>query len=619
MTGGLKLVCQALVEPDGPGEERCGGHIANPARFCCPAHERAYDTSHTKYKAAGTHVDALRRYAELPQNAVRRITRRTAEVHLEGLVEFINAVEREVRLRKEHDRRFFIEVDHGHKQWIVKLERDLAHARMLRFALNGRCAILRNCSRSMTGKIEQIEAGKRPVGARRKHGKRRDSIERREPFREEHERQLRAVQRGERVRAQEEEAAFQQATEDEMWRSWLSFRRRLAEEAGVEEIGHTDIVQSEEIGMPQDPDLVRTSIHSDYSSEATASSAAETDNDRSSSPEGILESSTRSGPSPRCRVRDNPEVDQTHTRLPPVVRKPTTPQGLLASDEGEFAASLFKGTEDPSGLVPDSPEAAWPWSMGESTEDVAESPIAIMVVPVPQTTDDESLHHSPGVSITPEWVTRLPGFSVIHRDVALRTCPHRLLPISSEQEWDAILGSAALESREPEEGALATVVPQLTIEELLNLFLDAAETGAAEATTRGSRREEAPAARGNEWSVHSHGAMPVTSGMEALRTWDVDVEMQGGEGADTENRRPGPAAMLAAFLSLLGLVAFFSKCELGLMNGNNSLLPKLCVKRELRPYKRLDEPLDTYECGWKNIGGAKFAPSSGIFRSSISE
>ncbi|KAI0641392.1 hypothetical protein C8Q79DRAFT_307917 [Trametes meyenii] len=592
MTGDLKLVCQALVEPDGPSEGRCGGRLASPARFCCPAHENAYDASHAKYKAAAAQVDALRKYAELQQNAVRRLTRRTAEAHLEGLVKFINAVEREVHLRKEHDRRFFIEVDHGHKQWIVKLEWDLDHARMLRIALNGRCAILRNCSRSIPGKIEQIEAGKRPVGARRKHGKRRDSVERREPFREEHERQLRAVQRGERVRAQEEEAAFQQAMEDEMWRSWLSFHRRLADEAAVQEADHTDVSLGEELGeyrplvkrlfaercagTLQDPDLFKegASIQSDSSIDATASLTTETDNECSFSPGELFAPST-SAYSNLSRVMGDAEVTRVLEagsvvtpawieRIPgysSIGREPTTPQDPLPSNEDEFAASLFKGTEDASGLTPDSPDAAWPWSMGEPTEDIPERPIDITIAT--QATDIDPQRRSSGISTTSEWVERLPGFTAIHGDVALRTCPHRLLHVSSEQQWDAILRMAVLESSEPEEGALATVVPQLTIEELLNLFLDAAETSPDEVTASGSRREEAPAARGNGWPIRTYGDMPVSSATEALRTWDVDVEMQGGEGANTENRRPGPMAMLAAFFLVLGLVSFFSKCKLG--------------------------------------------------------
>ncbi|KAI0641390.1 hypothetical protein C8Q79DRAFT_308221 [Trametes meyenii] len=190
MSDTTQPMCQALIDPDGTGGERCYARLATFSKPCCPIHKTAYNKSYQAYKAASTLADSLRVHARIRRSEVNRLSTKSIRLHLDGIGRYLQAVEQELRLRGEHDHRFFIEVDSGHKGRLVKLERDLENGRMLERALRGRDALLRAldpgrshaqlCGPGGKGKVESIRsrAGTpTPQGrghrrhARRKNGK----------------------------------------------------------------------------------------------------------------------------------------------------------------------------------------------------------------------------------------------------------------------------------------------------------------------------------------------------------------------------------------------------------------------------------------------------------------
>ncbi|KAI0331810.1 hypothetical protein GY45DRAFT_1321916 [Cubamyces sp. BRFM 1775] len=131
-------LCQALVM-SGNDYERCLTPVAHPSKRCCAVHLPQLDASYHEYKAAGSRADQLRAvYAQKRCSEVARLDPALVEFYGNGVRDYIDAVELELRLRREHDMRFYLVVDEGHQQRLEKLERDLAHGRRLMTILETR-------------------------------------------------------------------------------------------------------------------------------------------------------------------------------------------------------------------------------------------------------------------------------------------------------------------------------------------------------------------------------------------------------------------------------------------------------------------------------------------------
>ncbi|KAI9062072.1 hypothetical protein FKP32DRAFT_1574871, partial [Trametes sanguinea] len=135
--------CQALLDP--VRRERCLAPLAHPRKLCCKAHESELDASYAEYKAAGRQADKLRVYAQLKRSKVHALDIAMVEFHLDGLRDYVEALEREIRLRVAHADRFFVVADEGHRQRVKKLQRDLRNTKLLQRDLSSRLAI---CSKS---------------------------------------------------------------------------------------------------------------------------------------------------------------------------------------------------------------------------------------------------------------------------------------------------------------------------------------------------------------------------------------------------------------------------------------------------------------------------------------
>ncbi|KAI0667231.1 hypothetical protein C8Q78DRAFT_395420 [Trametes maxima] len=109
MSDSTKFVCQALIALDGVGEERCNVRLATLSKSCCPIHETAYNKSYKEYKAASALADSLRIHARIRRSEVNRLPTKSIRLHLDGIGEFLQAIEQEMHLRREHGHRFFVE------------------------------------------------------------------------------------------------------------------------------------------------------------------------------------------------------------------------------------------------------------------------------------------------------------------------------------------------------------------------------------------------------------------------------------------------------------------------------------------------------------------------------
>ncbi|OSD05069.1 hypothetical protein PYCCODRAFT_1282071 [Trametes coccinea BRFM310] len=245
MTSNTSRVCQTLLDP--ARNERCRAPIAHPRKLCCEAHEGELDASYSEYKAAASHADKLRLYAQLKRSKVHALDAAMVDFHIDGLHDYVEALEREIRLRVAHGQKFFLVVDEGHRRRVKKLQRDLRNTKLLQRDLEdrkhrlaicakgrGRATAVARLSAPHTRNSSPIPRKRRRRRERRKHEKRPITTETSriaitepvfppsEPSKEEHDRQQIAIEYTEQTSARDEDDdAKQRERENQLWLSWI--------------------------------------------------------------------------------------------------------------------------------------------------------------------------------------------------------------------------------------------------------------------------------------------------------------------------------------------------------------------------------------------------------------
>ncbi|KAI0765882.1 hypothetical protein BD413DRAFT_615418 [Trametes elegans] len=100
-----RRMCKTLRTPDGP---RCLAPLPPSARICCDTHSPDFDASYAEYKTAARAADAQRVYAQLERSAVPWIDVAIIDFYLDGIRNYVDAVNIELRLFKEHEVQFFV-------------------------------------------------------------------------------------------------------------------------------------------------------------------------------------------------------------------------------------------------------------------------------------------------------------------------------------------------------------------------------------------------------------------------------------------------------------------------------------------------------------------------------
>ncbi|KAI0693536.1 hypothetical protein C8T65DRAFT_64201 [Cerioporus squamosus] len=134
-------LCQRLVDV----HTRCNAPIAR--RHVCKAHIQAYEESHERYKDAANDARALSASARLKRSEVGQLGRAEVEDRIVDIGAYIDALEREKLLRKEHDWTFVGEPDEGHRTRLQKIEQQLEHSRDIIHMLRSRRGRLERNSR----------------------------------------------------------------------------------------------------------------------------------------------------------------------------------------------------------------------------------------------------------------------------------------------------------------------------------------------------------------------------------------------------------------------------------------------------------------------------------------
>ena len=102
MPTGHPVVCRTLLDD---GQTRCSASV-KPGRQSCPRHTAAYDASYKRYKDAESAAKDLRAAAQTRRGDVHTMAPENIGPRIESVRVYIEALEDEVRLRTEHDRRF---------------------------------------------------------------------------------------------------------------------------------------------------------------------------------------------------------------------------------------------------------------------------------------------------------------------------------------------------------------------------------------------------------------------------------------------------------------------------------------------------------------------------------
>lgn len=87
---------------------RCLAPISRPSKHCCVVHLAESNASYRQYKDAAKRADELRVYAQQKCSAVKLLDPALVAFYSDGVRDYINAVDLELRLRTEHGTRFFL-------------------------------------------------------------------------------------------------------------------------------------------------------------------------------------------------------------------------------------------------------------------------------------------------------------------------------------------------------------------------------------------------------------------------------------------------------------------------------------------------------------------------------
>ncbi|RPD60268.1 hypothetical protein L226DRAFT_471602, partial [Lentinus tigrinus ALCF2SS1-7] len=123
--------CQCLVD----SRTRCNARTV-PRRQVCDAHLAAYEKSYRDYKDAADETITLR--VQLKRGDVHSLDLVEVDARIIDVRAYIDALEKELALRKEHDWTFVGEPDEGHQERLRKIEQRLAHNREIIHMLRSR-------------------------------------------------------------------------------------------------------------------------------------------------------------------------------------------------------------------------------------------------------------------------------------------------------------------------------------------------------------------------------------------------------------------------------------------------------------------------------------------------
>ncbi|CDO71056.1 hypothetical protein BN946_scf184844.g60 [Trametes cinnabarina] len=253
--------CHALTDPS--KDQRCFASIPHSHKICCEAHEDELNESYAEYKTASHRANNLRFFAQLKRSEVSGLNPTMVDFHIEGLRDYVEALEREIQLRSEHAARFFVKIDEGHRQRLKKLERDLGNTKRLqrdladrkrrlesRSAARGRAKTVGSRSEPHTRASSHVSKRRRRRD-RRKHSKRQTASDESrvgasttiEPeseskprlhFDEGYERQRQAEKRV----VLEEQPDYHRQLDQQLWRSWIDLHVQRAEQQAQRSEAH---------------------------------------------------------------------------------------------------------------------------------------------------------------------------------------------------------------------------------------------------------------------------------------------------------------------------------------------------------------------------------------------
>ncbi|KAI1784161.1 hypothetical protein LXA43DRAFT_244143 [Ganoderma leucocontextum] len=128
------FICRTLLSD---GQTRCSAFV-KPGRQSCLKHTSAYDASYERYKHAENAAKDLRAAAQTKRGDVHTLPSEEIEPRIKSVRAYIEALELESRLRREHDGRFIGDPDEGHRKRLDALEKQLTHHRDIVEALCAR-------------------------------------------------------------------------------------------------------------------------------------------------------------------------------------------------------------------------------------------------------------------------------------------------------------------------------------------------------------------------------------------------------------------------------------------------------------------------------------------------
>ena len=96
--------CRTLLQD---GIKRCNTPLqCIGSELACRRHIKAYDASYAAYKKVADEANVLRKHAQLKRSDVNALSLEEVTSRIEGLRAFLDASQKELTLRKEHDKNF---------------------------------------------------------------------------------------------------------------------------------------------------------------------------------------------------------------------------------------------------------------------------------------------------------------------------------------------------------------------------------------------------------------------------------------------------------------------------------------------------------------------------------